>query len=107
MTKKPQRPRRARREEQRDLRRVVRRREGLARALPGGARDAPIDLVSSAEVENRARDTPCVQCGGALEIKGDRAESTPRGVLRAIDVVCRLCHAPRTLWLRVAPPSAN
>jgi hypothetical protein len=48
-----------------------------------------------------------VRCGGDLELRGDRATSTARGVLREIAVACRRCHAPRTLWFRVRTPAAN
>jgi hypothetical protein len=103
MADKPERPRRARRQQERAARKGVRQIEQLARLLPGGAPSAPIDVASAAVIELEARGTPCPQCGGPLEIRGDRAESTPRGVLRELDLICRRCHAPRRLWFRVAP----
>ena len=101
------RPRRKRREQERALRKQVRRTEALAGDLPGGSPDQPIEVTSASVVEGKARATPCVQCGGALDLRGDRATSTARGVLREIALVCRLCHAPRTLWFRITPPAAN
>jgi hypothetical protein len=53
------------------------------------------------------RNKPCIQCAGDLELRGDRATSTARGVLREIALVCRCCHAPRTLWFRIVSPAAN
>jgi len=103
----PRRPRRDRREHERALRKAVRSTERLARQLPGSTPDAPIDVAASSVAEIEARGTPCPQCGGALEIRGDRADSTPRGVLRELRLTCRVCHAPRTLWFRIAPSSAN
>jgi hypothetical protein len=97
------RPRKQRREQERELRKTARRRERVAAASPGGAPDNAIVVTSAAVVETRARQSPCVQCGGALELCGDRASSTARGVLREIDVVCRRCHVPRTLYFLVAP----
>jgi hypothetical protein len=107
MAKKPPRPRSERRAQDRRLRQQVRATEMLARTLPGGSRASPIDVATASVVELRARDTPCVQCGGALELTGDRAESTPRGVLRELALVCRLCHAPRRLWFRITPPLSS
>ena len=104
---RPPRPRRDRRARDRALRKEVRRTEELAGHLPGGSPDLPLDVATASVVETMARATPCVQCGGELEPRGDRATSTARGVLRAIAATCRRCHAARTLWFRIAPPRAN
>jgi hypothetical protein len=104
---RPPRPRRKQREEERALRKLVRRTERLAGELPGGAPERPIEVVSASVVEGKARATPCFQCGGDLELRGDRATSTARGVLREIALVCRRCHVPRTLWFRITPPATN
>jgi len=85
----------------------VRRTEALAGELPGGSPERPIDVASASVIEGKARATPCIQCGGDLELRGDRATTTPRGLLREADLRCRVCHAPRTLWFRIVPPSAN
>jgi len=100
---KPERPRRQRREEARAARKVVRDTERLAAALPGADPERPIEVASASVVEVRARATPCVQCGGELDVRGDRAGSTPRGVLREMEMACRRCHTRRTLWFRVTP----
>jgi hypothetical protein len=104
---RPPRPRRERREHERALRKTVRTTERLATHLPGATPDHPVDVAAPAVVEIRARATPCPQCGGELEVRGDRADSTPRGILREVRVVCRLCHVPRTLWFRVTPRAAS
>jgi hypothetical protein len=101
------RSRRKRREEERALRKLVRRTERLAGELPGGSAQRPIDVASASVVEGKARATPCIQCGGDLELRGDRATSSARGVLREIALVCRRCHVPRSLWFRITPPVAN
>ncbi|HMF42917.1 MAG TPA: hypothetical protein VKQ32_19730 [Polyangia bacterium] len=103
----PPRRRRKRRELERELRKEVRRTEAAAGKLPGGSPDLPIDVASASVVEGKARATPCIQCSGDLELRGDRATSTARGVLREIALACRRCHTPRTLWFRVTPPSPN
>lgn len=100
---RPTRPRRKRREQERALRKQVARTEALAARLPGASPEQPIDVASSSVVETKARGTPCIQCGGELELRDDRAASTPRGIVREIAVVCRRCHAQRTLWFRIAP----
>jgi hypothetical protein len=99
--------RKLQREQQRELRKQVKRTEGMAAKLAGGSPELPIDVTSASVVETKARSTPCVQCGGDLELRGDRATSTARGIVRELSLVCRLCHAPRTLWYRVAPPATN
>jgi hypothetical protein len=86
---------------------LVRLTEKAAGKLPGGSPERPIDVASASVIEGKARATSCVQCGGDLELRGDRATSTARGILREIGLVCRRCHAPRSLWFRVVPPSPN
>jgi len=45
----------------------------------------------------------CVQCDAIeMELRGERATSTARGVLRELTMVCRQCHAARAVWFRVA-----
>ena len=103
----PPRPRKQRREQERALRKNVRDVERLARQLPGATPDSPIDVDAPAVAEIQARATPCPQCGGELELRGERADSTPRGVLRDLSLVCRVCHTPRHLWFLVRPRSPN
>lgn len=102
MTKPPERARRRRREEERSARKTVRDNQRLTAILPGGDPERPIEVASAAVVDVRARATPCIQCGGELAPRADRALSTPRGVLREMEMACRRCHAPRRLWFRVA-----
>jgi hypothetical protein len=77
---RPPRPRRKQREQDRALRKQVRRTEQLAGKLRGASPDHPIDVASASVVEGKARATPCVQCGGELELGGDRATSSARGL---------------------------
>jgi hypothetical protein len=101
------RARKAKREQARQIRKQVARVEREAGALPGGAADMPIEVGSAAVVEIKSRATPCLRCGGQLELRRDQAASTARGVLRELQLDCRSCHAPRTLWFRIAPSVAN
>jgi hypothetical protein len=101
------RERKDRRQRERALRKTARRLERAAAALPGGAPANPVTVSSASAVETRARGVPCALCGGELDLRGDRATSTPRGVLREVQAVCRRCHAPRTLWFLIAPHLGN
>jgi hypothetical protein len=101
------RPRKRRRERERALRKEVLQVERLARQLPGATAEDPIEIDAPAVAEIKAVATPCPQCGGELEVRGERADSTPRGVLRELSLACRRCHAPRHLWFRVRVSSPN
>ena len=105
---RPPRPRRAQRERDRELRKQVRHTEQLAGELPGASPEHPIDVTSASVVEGAARATPCIQCGGELEPRGDRATSTARGVLprdRArLPALPRPAHACGSA---ITPPAAN
>lgn len=107
MTKKPERARAARREKERELRKSVRALERLAAHAEGGAPDRPIPVSSAAVVEVRARSTPCVQCGGELDLRRHDALVHGEGLLRVVELICRLCHAPRRLYFKVAPTLAS
>jgi hypothetical protein len=101
------RPRRKQRERDRALRKEVRRTEKLAADLPGASPGHPLDVPSASVIDTKARATPCIHCGGDLDPRGDRATSTARGILREVALVCRRCHAPRTLWFRIQPAGGN
>jgi hypothetical protein len=95
------RPRTDRRRSERALRKQVGARERLAAAAPGGARDRPIAVASASVIDGKARSTPCVQCGGELDVLGDAAPPDGGGTLRVVRLVCRRCHAPRQMWFRI------
>jgi hypothetical protein len=100
--KRPERT--ARRVQERDARKRVRDREKLAALSPGGARERPIEVGSAAVIEGRAGALPCPQCGGLYRLREHR--SAGAGV-RCVDVTCRQCGAPRTLWFRIAVEDPN
>lgn len=89
---------------QRVLRHLVRDRERLAALEPGGSAERPIELTSAAVVETRTRALSCPQCEGGYRIREHRA---PSSGLRAVDVTCRLCGTPRTLWFRIGSRDPN
>lgn len=101
----PKRPERtARRARERDARKLVRDREKLAALSPGGAKERPIVVASAAVIEGRAGSLPCPQCEGQYRIRDHRSAGS--GV-RCVDVTCRQCGAPRTLWFRIAVDEPN
>jgi hypothetical protein len=111
---KPKRARTARREQERDarkqereLRSAVRALETLAANGPGGSRERAIAVASSSVVEVKARATPCIQCGGELDLRHHAADVHGGTQYRTVALVCRRCHAPRTLWFRLGPGPAN
>jgi len=87
-----------------DVERRVRSRELLAALQPGGSRDRPIVVRSAAVIEPRVRAMTCPQCGG--EYRLHEHEMAAPG-LRRVDVGCRQCSAPRSLWFRIVAHEAN
>lgn len=92
------RDRTARRSEERAARRLVRDREQLAALSAGGAPEHPIHVDSAAVIEGRTLALPCPQCGGPYRIREHRSAGAG---LRDVDVTCRNCGAPRTLWFKI------
>jgi len=107
MSKKPPRPRAARRAAAQANRRAVERVEKLGTQLPGGAPEQPLRVTSASVVEVRARAARCLVCDGELELRAHLAEAdAPAGVrrdLRRVELACRACGRPRRLWFRVEP----
>lgn len=94
----------ARRAAERDARKLVRDREKLAALSPGGAPERPIEVASAAVIEGRAGALPCAQCEGEYRIRDHRSAGPG---LRCVDVTCRRCSAPRTLWFRISVDEPN
>lgn len=105
--KPPSRARTERRAQERALRKAVRQTEKDVQRAPGGAPDHPLVVPSASVVEPRARETRCAQCGGDLELRTHAAEKHAGEMLRVARLVCRVCHAPRTIWFRIEAPLAN
>ena len=100
--KRPERT--ARRAQERDARKLVRDREKLAALSPGGARERPIEVASAAVIEVRASSLACPQCEGRYRILDHRSAG---GGVRCLDVICRQCGAPRTLWFKIVTDEPN
>ena len=99
-----QRPRTIRRLEERAQQKLVRDKERLFALSTGGAREHPYEVTSTAVIELRALALPCPQCDGQLRL---REHSAPAAGLRQVDVTCRQCGAPRSLWFRLVSDEPN
>jgi hypothetical protein len=77
---------------------LIRDREKLARLSPGGSAERPWAIDSASAIEPRVRSLRCPQCAGEYRL-GEH--TSPAEALRRIDVTCRTCHAPRSLWFRL------
>lgn len=99
------RPRTARRELERDLKKLVRDKERLFRLEAGGSEERPLEVSSAAVIEVRALAMPCVQCDTA-QYRIREHVSIAAG-LRRVDVICRNCGAPRSLWFRIVQDEPN
>jgi hypothetical protein len=78
--------------------------EALASLLRGGSPSRPIRVASASVIESRAKAMPCPHCGGEYRIL-EHIRPVPE--LRQVDVACRHCSTPRTLWFAISPYEAN
>jgi hypothetical protein len=79
-------------------------REQLAALVRGGSSSYPIRVASSSVIEPRAIAGPCPLCGGEYRVE---EHTRPVPSLRRVDVVCRHCSTPRTLWFTIVPYEPN
>ena len=84
--------------------RVEQDRERLASLLPGGSPDRALVVTSASVIEVRTAAIPCPQCGGHYRVE---EHTRPWAGIRRVDVTCRYCSAPRTLWFRIDPAELN
>jgi hypothetical protein len=79
-------------------------RETLASLLPGGSVARPIVVTSAAVIEPRALAMLCPLCSGEYRL---HEHTRPVPGLRRVDVGCRQCRTPRTIWFRLVEPETN
>ena len=79
-------------------------REQLAALSPGGSPRRAIAVASAAVIEGRAAAMACPQCGGQYRI---HEHTRPVSGLRRVEVACRQCSTPRTLWFRIEDREPN
>ena len=79
-------------------------RELLASLSPGGSRERPIKVGSASVVEVRTQALNCPLCDGTYRI--DEHVSLAPGI-RRVDVHCRHCATPRSLWFKLVSFEPN
>jgi len=79
-------------------------RELLASLSPGGSPERPIKVGSASVVEVRTSALACPLCGGSYRLEEHVA---PAAGLRRVDVTCRHCSTPRSLWFRLVSFEPN
>jgi hypothetical protein len=83
----------------------VQRRERLARLVRGGSIDRPIPVTSASVIELRAANgMPCPICRGQYRIL---EHTRPVPGIRCLDVECRHCSTPRSLYFTIIEPDLN
>jgi hypothetical protein len=83
---------------------TIQMRERLASLLPGGSRGRPITVGSASVIEVRTAALPCPRCGGEYRIHDHVAAGSG---LRRLDVACRQCSTPRSLWFQLVSFEPN
>jgi len=107
MAKKSPRPRTLRRAAAQSGARVAERLKRLAAQLPGGGPDRPLRVTSASVIEVRARATPCLVCGGELDLQAHVADGPADTATRRVELICRRCHGARQLWFLIEPPAPS
>lgn len=73
--------------------------------ISSGTRERPIKVGSASVVEVRTSALVCPLCHlGTYRIEDHVA---PAAGLRRVDVICRQCAVPRSLWFRLVPHELN
>lgn len=106
-TKKPKRARTVRREADRDDGRARDERLALARLVPGGSPQRPLEVTTAALVEATARAGGCPACGGEVRVDDHAAETVDGRLLRAVRLACVACGARTVRWVVVLPSRLN
>lgn len=78
--------------------------EKLAALARGGSPTRPIRVTSASVIEARTAALACPQCGGEYRI---HEHTRPIPSLRRVDVACRRCSTPRTLWFTIESSEPN
>ena len=109
MTKKkrPVRARSLRRSLERSEDKLAHARRRLIALEPGGSPERPIEVSSAAVIEARAESVVCPDCSGELRIAEHRAEALQDALLRVVQLKCRRCGAPLTLFFHIVTVAPN
>ncbi len=87
-----------RREAARDALKLADAKEKLSRLEAGGAPGRPIRVDSASVIELRAESMRCPRCDGELKVGEHTAQVVDGLALRKLDMRCKSCGAPRTIW---------
>jgi hypothetical protein len=90
-----------------DSRRDRRDRERLARLLPGGTPERPIEIESPSQVEVIAAATPCPLCDAMLQPSAHEAMVHGAERLRIARTRCAACGAEGALYFRLRPTALH
>lgn len=107
MSKGGKRPRAAARQKQRAMGKLAEKLDKLVLESQGGSPQRAITVTSAAVIEVKARAFRCGRCEGELEWKHEHATFMGAIQLRRVDLVCRSCFAPRSVWFSLGAPTAN
>jgi hypothetical protein len=72
---------------------------------PGGSERRPIEVMTPAVIEPRAKSVRCPRCDEPFEVESHEAHAGEVGRLREVKLRCRSCALGRSLWFHVAEPS--
>jgi endogenous inhibitor of DNA gyrase (YacG/DUF329 family) len=86
---------------------MVRERQRLAALEPGGTPRRPIEVVTAALVEPKARALPCAVCGEAVRVDEHAARTIDGVPLRLAHVSCPMCGHSRVVYFVVRPTLPN
>ena len=75
--------------------------------LPGGSPDRAIVVTSPAEVEVKARSTPCPVCQGEVRVDEHTAETVAGVRVRVARVTCAICRRKRAIYFCLAATTVN
>jgi hypothetical protein len=60
-------------------------------------------VTTAAAAEGRAREQKCPRCGSDVDLADEAVEFRLGEQLRRFEIVCRRCHARRTIWIGLQP----
>jgi hypothetical protein len=72
-----------------------------AKELPGGTAASAIVVVSSSQIDPHVGRYTCLACDARMDLAQHRATTEDGIAVRALDLVCRDCHGPRTVYFRI------
>ncbi len=71
----------------------------------GGTSARPLEVLTAAVIEPRAKSARCPRCDEPFELSSHEAHAGSEGRLREAKLECRFCGERRSLWFRIRQPS--